>query len=97
MRQNFSCLTLSVLVSFLLICPTGCSMLPESMQPHQLQKLNRGDGYSDDPFFSIQDSEATARQRALKNALTPDLDDAINSEELSSEDSESSSTELPAE
>ena len=33
----------------------GCSIFPESMQPHQLWKWNRVKGPSQDPFFSVND------------------------------------------
>lgn len=34
---------------------SGCRFFPEQLQPHQLQKLNRGSAPSQDPFFSIPD------------------------------------------
>jgi len=76
MRQyipDLMTVTTTCLLATLLSISTGCSFFPEALQPNQLQKLNRGAGYSDDPFFSIPDSEATARQAALKNAFRPEL------------------------
>ena len=50
-RLNFRPCATWVLAAIVLTM-TGCSFFPESLQPHNLQKLNRGSGYSSDPFFS---------------------------------------------
>ncbi len=39
---------------------SGCTYFPEFLQPHELQKLNRGSGPSSDPFTSI-DANRSAR------------------------------------
>ncbi len=37
----------------IILTMTGCSFFPESLQPHNLQKLNRQAAPSTDPFFSV--------------------------------------------
>ncbi|MDB5385848.1 MAG: hypothetical protein JWM11_1494 [Planctomycetaceae bacterium] len=71
MRSRYSCLILVASSAILVAGSSGCALFPESMQPKNLQKLNRGNGYSEDPFFSsIPDKEATAaRAVALRNAF----------------------------
>lgn len=75
MRHNVPCLAIYGFLAVLSITTTGCSFFPESLQPHSLQKLNRGTGFSDDEFFSVPDNDATARRKALKNAFHPEIDE----------------------
>ncbi|MCA9092184.1 MAG: hypothetical protein KDA68_01755 [Planctomycetaceae bacterium] len=61
---RFSCRVLApvrvVLVSAVIVSACGCSMMPEFMQMHELQKLNRGPGPSSDPFTSTFDGKRAA-------------------------------------
>jgi hypothetical protein len=50
MRDSVAYVTYFVSLSILLVCISGCALMPESMQPQNLQKLNRGSGYSENPF-----------------------------------------------
>lgn len=45
------------LSGLLFICAlgSGCSLFPDYLQPEEFWKLNRGPGYSQDPFFSVPD------------------------------------------
>jgi hypothetical protein len=76
MRLHFPCKILAASLSVLVISSSGCALFPESMQFKNLQKLNRGNGFSEDPFFSsIPDKEASAaRAVALHHAFTPEED-----------------------
>lgn len=40
---------------------SGCSYFPEFLQPHELQKLNRGPGPSTDPFYSSKMNPASIK------------------------------------
>lgn len=74
MRRHIPGLLSIASLTVLTLSSSGCALFPESMQPQQLQKLNRGPGYSQDPFSSIPDKEATARAAALKTAFAPEDD-----------------------
>lgn len=52
---------LTLLSLVFLGCLTGCSFFPESMQPHELWKLNRYKGPSTDPFFSRRSDDRDAK------------------------------------
>lgn len=84
MRHPVACVTYFCALSTLLFSIGGCTLMPESMQPKNLQKLNRGSGYSEDPFFSsIPDHEATkARTLALQHAFEPEADSEVESQNL---------------
>ncbi|MFO1019918.1 MAG: hypothetical protein U0903_04385 [Planctomycetales bacterium] len=45
------------LIALLSVCGlgSGCSFFPEYLHPQEFWKLNRGPGYSQDPFFSVPD------------------------------------------
>lgn len=51
----------AALLLFLLGCSCGCSYFPEFLQPHELQKLNRGAGPSTDPFYSAVDKNRSVK------------------------------------
>lgn len=46
----------ALLMVLVLLClaGAGCTLF-NKLQPYQLQKLNRGPAYSEDPFFSVPD------------------------------------------
>lgn len=50
-------------------------MLPEGIQPKHWRKLNRGSGYSQDPFFSISDNEANGGPQ-LESSLSEESNSA---------------------
>jgi hypothetical protein len=84
MRHSVACVTYFVSLATLLFSIGGCALMPESIQPGNLQKLNRGSGYSEDPFSSIPDREATAAARALalRHAFEPQGDSEEESANL---------------
>lgn len=58
-------------VTVLVMFSAGCSLFPESMQPINLQKLNRGPGPTADPFYSISDPTPNAPRQAETKSGTP--------------------------
>ncbi len=61
-------------LTIVLLTSGGCSFFPEALQPHNLQKLNRGPAPSGngDPFLSIPDPIP---------APSEDADQAVESDE----------------
>jgi len=57
LRRTCSMRHLVLVALAALICggTSGCSIFPESMQPHQLWKWNRNPGPRQDPFFAVPD------------------------------------------
>lgn len=74
MRQPIATQISCGLLAILSLSSSGCALFPEALQPSQLLKLNRGAGPTTDPWASIPDTDATARQVALRNALEGDSD-----------------------
>lgn len=64
-------------MTIVLCVMSGCSLFPESMQPQNLQKWNRGPGPSNDPFLSIPDPMPNDRQQAEEPADS-DVDPSTN-------------------
>lgn len=68
-------------ISCCLVVMTGCSLMPEAIQPHQLWKLNRNPPPpGEDAYFSVQDlpaptSDTFREQRAVKAANTMPTND----------------------
>ncbi len=68
-----------VIVSVVLCMTTGCQLLPHSLQPAQLRKLNRGPELGRDTYnFSIKDPAIPSEDTYVNDEISEAMNRALN-------------------